>query len=127
MIKKTKWVLSKIPYIKKTDKRYKKYKKQLKKLGFCDVETWNLGFEIADFILPRLKRFKELVNGHPCDITTMDKWYEMIDKMIYAFEWAKQVGNDDFVKMSDKEIDDGRKKYKEGMDIFSKRMLDIWW
>lgn len=126
MIKKTEWVLSEVPYVSKTDKRYKKYKKQLKELGFCDAETWNLGFEIADFILPRLKRFKELVNGHPWDIT-MDKWYEMIDKMIYAFEWAKRSRDDDFIKMSDKEISDGHKKYQEGMDIFSKRMMDIWW
>jgi hypothetical protein len=87
----SKWSVKKPLYITKKDKRYAKHLKQLKERGFSDTETWSLYSVLSDFILPRLKRFKEVTNGFPSTgDMTMEKWYEILDKMIFAFEWSRQ-------------------------------------
>lgn len=61
--------------------------------GWNDSDCWNMQITIADFVLPRLKRFKETVHGYPANIIESDdyeegmrQWKEIIDKMIYSFE-----------------------------------------
>lgn len=64
--------------------------------GWNDSDLWSFDHTISMFILPRMRRFKEIVHGHPCFVTDsleeekydddMKKWLEIIDKMIYAFE-----------------------------------------
>ena len=56
----SKYKLSRPMYITPADKRYDKNKKQLKQKGFSDSETWSLYNSIAEFIIPRLIRFKAL-------------------------------------------------------------------
>jgi hypothetical protein len=53
--------------------------------GFSDSDTYSLDVTITKFVLPRLKRFKELHCGFPNGFT-METWDETIDKMINAFE-----------------------------------------
>ena len=48
-------------------------------------DTWNLDYYIAKFILPRLKLFKKVVMGFPCDLKSINEWYDILDKMIAAF------------------------------------------
>lgn len=122
------WSLKKPMYIDKTDKRYKSYVRQLKKVGFSDTETWNLDSVISEFILPRLKRFKETCNGFPGGRgLTMNKWYKMLDKMIFAFEWNVGCNADSNFNLSEKEEKANWKKYKEGMSLFSEYFRDLWW
>jgi len=120
---KSKWSLKKPLFIKKSDKRYKKYVKQLKRDGFCDCETWCLSGAIAEFILPRLKRFKVVNNGFPGGLTE-EKWDEIIDKMIFAFDYAltyeDALLNDDDSKIA-------FEKHQEGMKLFSEYFFDLWW
>jgi hypothetical protein len=67
--------------------------------GWNDSDLWSLDHTVAVYMLPRLKRFKEILHGHPNFYTDpanpteeenfedgMKKWKEIIDKMIYAFE-----------------------------------------
>ena len=121
----SKWSTKKPLYLKTTDKRYKKYNKQLKKYGFCDSETWNLDAVIAEFILPRLKRFREVTNGYSKDFSNYDEWYEVLDKMIFSFEWiltyAYSVGD-----LSNEEYKNSLKKYDEGMKLFAKYFRNLW-
>jgi hypothetical protein len=49
--------------------------------GFSDRQTWDLDFTIANFILPRLKRFKELdTQGIPGGLPS-EKSQHLVDKM----------------------------------------------
>ena len=120
------WVTKKPLYIDKKDKRYKEYVKQLKKDGLSNTETWCLTSVIASFVLPRLIRFKEVTNGYPHGLTE-EKWNEILDKMIFAFEWA--LANDELEnhELSDKIKDDNWKKYKEGMELFAEWFMALWW
>lgn len=129
----SRWSTKKPLYVEKNDKRYKKYAKQLKKNGFCDTETWNLGYAIVEFALPRLKRFREILAGYPYgdDMNggemTQEKWSKILDKMIFAFEWALLTGDNKDVNLPDKVRKENWKKYEEGMRLFSEWILNLWW
>ena len=49
--------------ITENDELKEKYKQQRIERGFDDSELWNLDYTIASFVLPRLKRLKELNTG----------------------------------------------------------------
>lgn len=105
--------------------------------GYDDSETWDLGYTIAKFTLPRLKRFKELNEGYPCDgeIKTYEEWNEVLDKIIWSLEkiandekdypdWQKDLDNDCY--SIEKEIK-YNKKIQEGLDLFGKHLMSLWW
>lgn len=124
------WSTKKPMYLEKTDKRYKHCLKQLKKQGFCYTETWNLGYIILEFALPRLKMFKEIVENvcHPAGLT-QEEWEAILDKIIFALEWALSEGNTDdrYFSMSDEEKKEAWIKYEEGMKLFNEWVLALWW
>lgn len=91
------------------------YKKQRLERGFDDTETWNLDVTISAFIVPRLKRFKEVSNGYPADLTE-EQWDEALDKMIKFFEFSA-----DDSKFLEENI------YSEGFDLFCKYFHSLWW
>ena len=112
-------------------------KKWLKKNGhYVNVkDTWSLDCAFADFAIPRLKLFKKVNNGYPGhgDADTFEKWNEIIDKMIEAFEL-----HNDFVNKSDKyflptgEFDKARYevdslKEQEGLKLFAEWFGALWW
>ena len=104
-------------------KRRETYKQQRIERGFDDTETWNLDYTIASFIVPRLKRFKEITNGYPGKIT-WEEWEEILDKMINAFEL--QVKEDDNIQTLEQE----KAEYEiiqEGLNLFAKYYFCLWW
>ena len=108
--------------ITENDELKEKYKQQRIERGFDDSELWNLDYTIASFVLPRLKRFKELNTGYPA-ILTEDSWDKILDTMIEAFE-LKVNDNDDRTLEEDKIVD---KKMQEGFKLFGKYFLHLWW
>ena len=47
-------------------------------------ECWDLYYTIAEFVLPRLKKFKKDNIGYPsyCEMNSFDKWNEALDKKV---------------------------------------------
>ena len=101
------------------DDRHKEWSEQRQTLGFDDTETWSLKTTIAKFILPRLKHFKERHFDHPCDIT-FEKWNEILDKMIFSFEY---YANDKLEIVSEENFE----KVEEGIKLFARYFGDLWW
>lgn len=120
------WVLEEPPYIKKTDKRYKRFKKQLKSEGFCDAETWGLDSVIAEFILPRLRRFREILAGYPIGLS-VHEWETILDDMIFAFDWSLNNEEDKYDNLTDVEKEENWRRYDKGMNLFAKWFRDLWW
>lgn len=87
--------------------------------GWADSDTWALDLVIAKFALPRLKRFRELNNGHPCNMTE-EAWNARLDDMIYALTYA---ANEDL--QYDRSIDLVR--VERGLRQFGKYFLHLWW
>lgn len=100
--------------IKRNKKYSKKIRKQLEERGFDDSECWNLYITISKFILPRLKRLKEIQHGHPVDLSE-NEWNKILDKMINSF---KEILKD--------EINQDYHKIKKGLKLFSKYFLNLW-
>ena len=101
--------------IDRGDKRWDDFKQQRLERGFDDSETWALDCTIAKFIEPRLRRFKEIKAGYPA-IMSEEKWDDILDKMIYAFECI----NKDTVFDNEDSVD-------EGLDLFRKYFFNLWW
>ena len=104
----------------KNDKREKKYSKQRMERGFDESETWSLYNSVTNFVLPRLKEFKELKCGYPACFKTPEEWDVLLDKMILAFEL---INRDDEKSLNNKEW----KQVNQGMRLFAKWFCALWW
>lgn len=84
--------------------------------GFDDSELWNLDCTIAQFILPRLRVFKEFNDGHPSNIT-MEEWNTILDTMIFSFENIEAEPN------FDNELE---YKIQHGLYLFAHYFGNLW-
>jgi len=75
-----------------SQKRLSQLVRQHQKHGFDDTELWNLDTTLAQFILPRLKRFKRIQHGYPSDFKSAAAWRKKIDSFIWAFEFDQYSG-----------------------------------
>lgn len=120
------WSLKKPLFIKKGDKRYKRALKELKTKGFAYDETWGLDSVICQFILPRLICFRKVVGGYPGGMT-IEQWEEILDKMVFSFEWSLNCEEPKYEKLTEKEQEENWKKYNEGMHLFAEYFRHLWW
>jgi hypothetical protein len=104
----------------KNDPRRYQWYRQRKKWGFDDRETWSLDNSIAKFVLPRLKRFREITYGYPSNLT-LEKWQKILDKMIYAMDMVCKEWDGNFVP------EDDHKKVAEGLKLFGQYFRHLWW
>lgn len=101
-----------------TDEREPKFRAQRIERGFDDSETWSLRDTISNFIIPRLKRHREIIDGF---IVNNDELYEDCDKAIRAFELvARESGALIWTKEEQKE-------YMIGIEAFQRVFLRLWW
>lgn len=106
-------------------KRYWRHWWQRRVRGWDNSDTWSLDWTMAKFILPRLKLFKEVNNGHPSELTE-EEWDATIDKMIFAMA-AVADGSWNY---HDEDIEETRAhwdKVQEGLELFGKYFRDLWW
>lgn len=80
--------------------RYK-YAKQRAKQGFCDSDTWELSDYWLEVMIESLKRFRDIHNSYPGDMT-MEEWdaylNEIISHLTIAHDGIKNKFEDDFHK-----------------------------
>jgi len=109
-----------VPKLPANDKRLPKFAAQRAERGWDDTETWSLCTTIAHFALPRLKRFKEVNNGHPMGLTE-DEWDRELDEMIFAMEKASE---DSGIWDWDEPTAD---RVQRGLELFGSKFLHLWW
>lgn len=128
-------------------------KKWLKKhrLYVNPKETYSLDVNLAKYIIPRLKKFKKLNNGYPGigEMDTPEKWDEALDKMIQAFEYVIDLDEywlDDprydytdimfgknkefYEKIKENKITEDIRRLaaiNEGLQLFAKYYMSLWW
>lgn len=91
--------------------------------GFDDSETWDLDNTFRKWIVPRLKRLKEIQNGYPPQLTE-EKWDEIIDKIIEGFDVElnpldKYINREDYLE--------AERKHNEAAELFSLYLRNLWW
>ena len=102
----------------KDDKREIDFIKQRIERGFDDSETWSLRDTMALFILPRLKRYQEIVNGF---FKRDDELVNDIDCFIKAMELVSR-DNGSCIHTPEEE-----KQMFEGLEKFPKIFMSLWW
>lgn len=111
--------------LKENDNRIEEFKKQKEKYGFSDDETWSLDSSITLFILPRLKRFREIIDdvgSYPVNLKSKENWLKILDKIIYSFEIIfKEWKNGESISIEE------QKKKNEGLKLFAEYFEDLWW
>lgn len=100
------------------DKREKEFRKQRIQRGFDNSETWSLKDTIANFILPRLKAYRENIDGFIVDTFGL---YEKVDLSIRAFELVIKDGNGKTLSKEEWE------EYDKGMIAFGEVYIRLWW
>ena len=132
------------------NRQRKKWLKQ-HRLYVNPKETWRLDVNLAKYIIPRLKKFKELNNGYPgiSEMDTPEKWDEALDKMIQAFEYVIDLDEywlDDprydytdimfgknkefYEKIKENKITEDIRRLaaiNEGLQLFAKYYMSLWW
>lgn len=81
-------------------------------------EVWSLDWTIANFVLPRLRYFRECHGGHPGDLTEAE-WLAHIDKMLAAFALVAE-GAWDIVTPTDRGTVNG------GLFLFARYFTSLW-
>lgn len=109
--------------VDENDQRFNKFAKIKEKTGISPDETWNLYINIATFVLPRLKMFKKYTIGTPGCLQSQEEWFEILDKMILAFEHIEKDDEPDDLEEN--------KKYQEeinnGIYLFGEYFRYLWW
>lgn len=97
-----------------------------------ESDWWNLDQTYSKFILPRLRRYRESFCGTPYskdkdDYLEPDEWAEVLDKMIFAFEYDLclfDYKSPD--EISDEDLKKNYERAKEGMKLFGEYYFDLW-
>jgi len=103
---------------RENDERENEFIKQRLKYGFDDSETWSLRDTIANFIIPRLERYIEIVED---TIKQTDEEKQEILSFLNAMKLVARDGGT--LILTDLEKDE----LEKGLQQFSKIFLDLWW
>lgn len=87
---------------------------------FDDNETWSLDQTIAKFILPRLKRYRDINFSPPLGLTD-DEWNDILNRMIVSFGIAADDSR--YSKMNKDEL----KIFEDGFEQFHKYFKELYW
>lgn len=123
------WIFGSVKYYRPSwcSKRGLRFLWQKITRGFSDDEIWNLDFTMAKFILPRLKRLREMGCGHP-GCYTDKQWWNIVDKMIWSFEFI--ITENDSERYPDNCSHGQRRaidcKVQEGLKFFGKNFMALW-
>lgn len=114
------WKISDLPF---DVKRSIKFWWQRRTRGFDDSETWSLDNTLAKWLVPRLRRFKQLNiciwGPNDEDGAVTDK---IIDEIVWTFEF---LGSDDFYEAPPN--DPRWQRYEKGLDLFRENINHLWW
>ena len=103
------------------DKRALLFWWQRRTRGWDDSETWSLDYELVKWLLPRLKRFRELEIGHPV-VKDDNEWERDLDKMIEGLEWY--IDKKNFTFGGNKKE---RKKAIKKLHLIIDNLQNLWW
>lgn len=106
------------------DKRTYRFLWQRITRGFCDAETWSLDYRIADFVLPRLRRFQDINCGYPSSLSEK-RWKATLAKMIRGFEAGRRLC--DMAWETQEEWQGLERDLRIGMKAFARWYPYLWW
>lgn len=105
--------------------------------GYSDIEMWNLDDTISKWIVPKLKIFKSITQGSPAYLDSFEEWQNMLDEMIFGFEWPTKelewYNKNVFYLTGDakeekfKEFEALKERALKGRILFAEHFYGLWW
>lgn len=99
-------------------RQYKNFRFKTKH-GFKTIELFNLNYATAEFMLPKLKLFKETTYSYPAGLSSLKKWKNILDKIIFSLESEINQFDRGYSKKD-------YKKINEGFELLGKYFRDLW-
>lgn len=99
------------------------------KYGFDRFDIYDLDFQIAKFILPRLKLHRKITNSFPHNINSLEEWQTILDNIIFSFEYIIKIYSpkfDDFIDYNSQEHLQIEYKVNEGLRLFGLHFRNLW-
>lgn len=93
--------------------------------GFPDSDLWSLDCTIARFVLPRLRRFRKRNHGYPPEMTSAE-WDDLMDEMIWAFEWMLDDAHGMFGYEDHNKWQADCDRAQKGLEAFGKYFMALW-
>lgn len=99
---------------------------------------YNLNIGIIDYVLPRLKEFKDKnVNSHPAEYKSIEEWHKAIDEMLFALNEVRNETEasrliDDYMgkRISESEYHTAQDalnvRITKGLELFGRSIPDLW-
>jgi hypothetical protein len=93
--------------------------------GWSDADTWSLDMTIAEFVYPRLVRYKELTEDfcYPFGMTE-EEWIDILDDIIYAM-WV--YSSDERLFDAYEEFDIDWERVERGLKYFGEHFDQLSW
>lgn len=129
-------------WIRRLFKRQPSHIEHRYKIRIDAHDTWDVGYILSHILVPLLKKYKELNIGTPVldEMNEKETWDTLLDKMIWSFEqirsedWEEQYitinGDDGHIENYhvDREgIQEHYKQIEEGIRLFAKYYMHLWW
>lgn len=106
------------------------------KYGFPLSDLWSLDYTLSKWIVPRLKYFRNNIQGTPIkkdgkwteegpEYVTIEEWQKILDEMIFAFEFTIKDVSGDFY-YDDKQWGLDNQRRKRGLKLFAEYFNDLW-
>ena len=94
-----------------------------------DNECFSLYYPIAKFVYPRLKYFRDSDKmGYPAVLDSMEEWNNILDKMLFAFDYALNESEERFSPI-DFDLEEHQTilgRVAEGFKLFGEYFLNLW-
>jgi len=87
------------------------------KRGWANRDTWSFDYYLTKVISEAVYHLKENTNGMPNDLTE-GQWIDILNKIIYTFELAKRMSEDELYLIKDKKV---RDKWQKTLDELNKK------
>ena len=108
---------------------FKLFKEKEKKIN--SKELWNLDHTIIEFLVPRLKAFRERTDSYPGDITE-EEWDNILDKIITGLEaykaehdWDDNISKKENMECAKIFYADKNAKFQEAMRLLAKHFKSL--
>lgn len=106
----------------------KLFKKKIK-----SKELWNLDITIIEWLVPRLKAFKEQTDGYPGNIT-WDEWMSILDSIIKGLEaynadrdWDENLSTEENLELDKEYYIQKTTEFRRAMGLLTKYFGSLWW
>ena len=107
--------------------------KRKKKNKIKPEELWDLDITIVEWLLPRMKAFKEQTDGYPGNIT-WNQWMSILDRIITGLEayveeydWDDNLSTEKNLKLDADFSHIRTAKFQEAMQLLTKHFSNLWW